>query len=530
MMSNQSRYPETYARWRADPEGFWRDAAREIDWTKPADKVFDPDWGIFGGWFVGAQCNACYNAVDRHVERGRADQAALIYDSPVTGTKRTYTYAQLQDEIARLAAVLQDLGVEKGDRVVLYMPMIPQALFGMLACARIGAVHSVVFGGFAASELATRLEDATPKVILTASCGIETARVVPYKPLLDEAIGLSRHKPAACLIFQRPQYRASVIEGRDHDWAEKVAHVGRRAPCVPVAATDPLYILYTSGTTGRPKGVVRDTGGYLVALKWTMGNIYGVAPGEVYWCASDVGWVVGHSYIVYGPLLHGCTTVLYEGKPVGTPDAGAFWRVVAEHKAVVLFTAPTAFRAIKKEDPDGRLLAEHDLTGFRALFLAGERADPDTVQWAERILGVPIVDHWWQTKPAGPSPQTRSGLERCRSNTARRRCRCPATTFKRWTKEGGLCRPTSWAPSPSSCPCRPAACRRSGKRTSASARRTSPPIRAITTRRMRASSMPTATFTSWAAPTTSSTWRATGCPRAAWRRCWPPTRPSPNAR
>jgi propionyl-CoA synthetase len=398
MMSNQSRYPETYARWRADPEGFWRDAAREIDWTKPADKVFDPDWGIFGGWFVGAQCNACYNAVDRHVERGRADQAALIYDSPVTGTKRTYTYAQLQDEIARLAAVLQDLGVEKGDRVVLYMPMIPQALFGMLACARIGAVHSVVFGGFAASELATRLEDATPKVILTASCGIETARVVPYKPLLDEAIGLSRHKPAACLIFQRPQYRASVIEGRDHDWAEKVADVGRRAPCVPVAATDPLYILYTSGTTGRPKGVVRDTGGYLVALKWTMSNIYGVAPGEVYWCASDVGWVVGHSYIVYGPLLHGCTTVLYEGKPVGTPDAGAFWRVVAEHKAVVLFTAPTAFRAIKKEDPDGSLLAEHDLTGFRALFLAGERADPDTVQWAERILGVPIVDHWWQTE------------------------------------------------------------------------------------------------------------------------------------
>jgi propionyl-CoA synthetase len=410
MTSTPSRYPQVYARWRADPEGFWREAAEGIDWSKPAEKVFDPKIGVFGAWFAGAECNACYNAVDRHVERGRAEQAALIYDSPVTGIKRTYTYAELQREIATLAAVLEDLGVTKGDRVVLYMPMIPQAVFGMLACARIGAVHSVVFGGFAASELATRLEDATPKVILTASCGIETVRVVPYKPLLDEAITLSRHKPEACLVFQRPQYQAGSVEGRDHDWADRVSAVGRESPCVPVAATDPLYILYTSGTTGRPKGVLRDTGGYLVALKWSMSNLYGVAPGEVYWCASDVGWVVGHSYIVYGPLLHGCTTVLYEGKPVGTPDAGAFWRVVSEHKAVVLFTAPTAFRAIKKEDPEGLLLAGYDLSAFRALFLAGERADPDTVQWAERILGVPIVDHWWQTETGWPIAGNPLGL------------------------------------------------------------------------------------------------------------------------
>lgn len=413
MTSTPSRYPQVCADWRADPEGFWREAAREIDWVTPAVKVFDADVGVFGSWFVGGECNACYNAVDRHVERGRADQAALIYDSPVTGPKRTFTYAELQDEVATLAAVLQDLGVEKGDRVVLYMPMIPQAVFGMLACARIGAVHSVVFGGFAATELATRLEDATPKVILSASCGIETTRVVAYKPLLDEAIGLSRHKPQACLVFQRPQYRAALVDVRDRDWDEAVSEVratGRRAPCVPVAATDPLYILYTSGTTGRPKGVVRDTGGYLVALKWSMGNLYGVAPGEVYWCASDVGWVVGHSYIVYGPLLHGCTTVLYEGKPVGTPDAGAFWRVVAEHKAVVLFTAPTAFRAIKKEDPEAAHLQHHDLAGFRALFLAGERADPDTVQWAERILGVPIIDHWWQTETGWPIAGNPLGL------------------------------------------------------------------------------------------------------------------------
>ena len=397
----KSRYPESYRRSMADPEGFWGEAAGAIDWTTPARRVFDPDAGIYGRWFVGAECNACQNAVDRHVAQGRGEQAAIVYDSPVTGAKRTLTYRTLQEETAALGAVLQELGVGKGDRVILYMPMIPEAAIAMLACARIGAIHSVVFGGFAATELATRIEDAAPKVILSASCGVEAARIVPYKPLLDEAIALSRHKPAACLILQRPQAEAAMTAGRDRDWAETVAAAkaaGRRAACVPVAATDPLYILYTSGTTGRPKGVVRDTGGYLVALKWSMHGLYGVEPGEVYWCASDVGWVVGHSYIVYGPLLHGCTSILYEGKPVGTPDAGAFWRVIAEHGAVALFTAPTAFRAITKEDPDGKLIRAYDLSKFRTLFLAGERADPDTVQWAEAKLGVPIIDHWWQTE------------------------------------------------------------------------------------------------------------------------------------
>jgi propionyl-CoA synthetase len=396
-----SRYREVYARSKADPEGFWGEAAREIDWVQPAARVFDPHAGVYGRWFTGGEVNACANAVDRHVAGGRADQAAILYDSPVTGTKRTVTYRELQDEVATLAAVLQDLGVVKGDRVILYMPMIPEAVFGMFACARIGAVHSVVFGGFAAKELATRIDDAKPTVILSASCGIEGARVVAYKPLLDEAIALASHKPGTCLVLQRPQAEAALQAGRDRDWAETVAAAkaaGRKADCVPVAATDPLYILYTSGTTGRPKGVVRDTGGYIVALKWSMRGLYGIEPGEVYWCASDVGWVVGHSYIVYGPLLHGCTTILYEGKPVGTPDAGAFWRVIAEHGAVALFTAPTAFRAIKKEDPNGEHLKGRDLSKFRTLFLAGERADPDTVQWAETILGVPVIDHWWQTE------------------------------------------------------------------------------------------------------------------------------------
>ncbi|MBZ6077324.1 propionyl-CoA synthetase [Microvirga puerhi] len=411
--SGRSRYHDAYGRWQSDPEWFWEEAAREIDWSKAAERIFDPAQGVYGRWFVGAECNACYNAVDRHVERGRAGQAALIYDSPVTGTIRTFTYHELRDEVATLAAVLQEMGVSKGDRVILYMPMIPEAVFAMLACARIGAVHSVVFGGFAARELATRLEDATPKLVLSASCGVEGARVVPYKPLLDEAIALSAHKPQACLIHQRPQAQAVLVKDRDHDWQAAVAtarEAGRKAPCVAVAATDPLYILYTSGTTGRPKGVLRDTGGYMVALKWSMKNLYGVDPGEVYFCASDVGWVVGHSYIVYGPLLHGCTSILYEGKPVGTPDAGAFWRVIAEHKAVVLFTAPTAFRAIKKEDPNATHLQNYDLSSFRALFLAGERADPDTVQWAERILGVPVIDHWWQTESGWPIAGNPLGL------------------------------------------------------------------------------------------------------------------------
>jgi len=404
MPSTQSRYHEVYARWKSDPEGFWREAAQEIDWFKPADKIFDPGAGAYGRWFVGAQCNTCHNAVDRHTAT-RGDQAAIIYDSPVTDSKRTISYAELQDEVATLAAVLQDMGVEKGDRVIVYMPMIPEAAFAMLACARIGAIHSVVFGGFAAKELATRIDDAKPKVILSASCGIEGAKVVPYKPLLDEAIQLSTFKPDACLIHQRPQLECPRIEGRDRDWAQEIAKAkaaGKKADCVPVAATDPLYVLYTSGTTGKPKGVVRDNGGHMVALKWSMGNFFGVAPGEVFWAASDVGWVVGHSYIVYGPLLHGCTAVLYEGKPVGTPDAGAYWRVISDHGVVTLFTAPTAFRAIKKEDSKAELLKRYDISSFRALFLAGERADPDTVRWAEDILKVPVVDHWWQTETGWP--------------------------------------------------------------------------------------------------------------------------------
>jgi propionyl-CoA synthetase len=395
-------YHEVYAHWECDPEDFWGEAALEVDWIEPPKRVFDPDAGIYGRWFVGGVCNTCWNAVDRHVLQGRGEQPAIIYDSPLTEQKRTLTYHALQAETKVLAAILRTLGVEKGDRVVLYMPMVPEAAIAMLACARIGAVHSVVFGGFAANELATRIDDAKPKLILSASCGIEPSRIVKYKPLLDKAIRLSTHKPDACIILQRPQEEAALIAGRDLDWAqardEAIAFTRSVNDCVPVAATDPLYILYTSGTTGRPKGVVRDNGGHLVALKWSMRNLYGVEPGEVYWAASDVGWVVGHSYIVYAPLFHGCTSILYEGKPVGTPDAGAFWRVIAEHQCSVMFTAPTAFRAIKKEDPQGKFLAQYDLTRFRTLFLAGERADPDTLVWAENLLKKPVIDHWWQTE------------------------------------------------------------------------------------------------------------------------------------
>jgi propionyl-CoA synthetase len=395
-----SRYVEIYGSWRADPQAFWAEAAAEIDWFRPWDAVFDPQLGVYGRWFTGAECNTCWNCVDRHAAR-RADATAIIYDSPVTGTKRRISYGELLAEVQALAAVLADHGVEKGDRVILYMPMIPEAVFAMLACARLGAVHSVVFGGFAAPELATRIDDARPKLIVSASCGIEASRVVSYKPLLDAAIQRAAHKPQNCLIVQREALRCELTPGRDGDYAELVGQAkaaGREIGCVPVLATDPLYILYTSGTTGQPKGVVRDNGGHMVALNWSMAAIYDIAPGEVFWTASDVGWVVGHSYIVYAPLIAGCTTLLYEGKPVGTPDAGAFWRVVAEHQVKALFTAPTAFRAVKKEDPEGRLIAGHDLGSLRTLFLAGERADPDTIQWAEQHLGVPVVDHWWQTE------------------------------------------------------------------------------------------------------------------------------------
>ncbi|MGE0500969.1 MAG: propionyl-CoA synthetase [Rhizobiaceae bacterium] len=408
-----SRYHEVYASWQADPEAFWAKAAEEIDWSRRWDKVFDPSEGVYGRWFTGAECNTCFNAVDRHVEGGRAAQLALVHDSPMTGSVRRFTYAELKGEVVALAAVLSDLGVTKGDRVIIYMPMVPEAAFAMLACARIGAVHSVVFGGFASRELATRLDDAKPKVIVTASCGLEPGRVVAYKPLLEAAIEMAGHKPSACVVLARPQAPFDLVPGRDVDYAEAVSvakATGRKAPCVPVAATDPLYVLYTSGTTGQPKGVVRDNGGHMVALKWSMDNEFGVKPGEVFWAASDVGWVVGHSYIVYAPLLHGCTTILFEGKPVGTPDAGTFWRVIADHGVAALFTAPTAFRAIKGQDPAGTLIPAYNLSKFRTLFLAGERADPPTIEWAEDKLGKPVIDHWWQTETGSPISQNPVGL------------------------------------------------------------------------------------------------------------------------
>ncbi|MFO7685154.1 MAG: propionyl-CoA synthetase [Desulfobacterales bacterium] len=380
-----------------DPNGFWGEAGQDVHWTKKWDKVLDDSNTPFYRWFKGGELNTCYNALDCHIDQGRGGQAALIYDSPVTDTLKTFTYAELRDVVAKFAGALAAQGVVKGDRVLIYMPMVPEALIAMLATARIGAVHSVVFGGFAANELAVRINDAKPKVIVSASCGIEVKRVIPYKPLLDKAIESASSKPEKCIILQRPMEKAAMIAGRDLDWNAVMA-AAKPHDCVTVAATDPLYILYTSGTTGVPKGVVRDTGGHVVALKWTMKNIYNVDAGDVYWAASDVGWVVGHSYIVYGPLFKGCTTILYEGKPVGTPDAGAFWRVISQHKIKSMFTAPTAFRAIKQQDPNGELIKNYDLSNFKHLFLAGERLDPDTLRWAERHLGVPVIDHWWQTE------------------------------------------------------------------------------------------------------------------------------------
>src|SRR6266849_1895466 len=394
-------YDEVYRRALDDPEGFWAARAEDIHWEKRWDRVLDASRPPYYRWFAGGVLNTCYNALDLHVDRGRGKQTALIYDSPVTQTVRAFTYFELRDEVARFAGALRRQGVEKGDRVIIYMPAVPEAVIAMLACARLGAIHSVVFGGFAPKELATRIDDAKPRLILTASCGIEPGRIVAYKPLLDEAIRMAQSKPETVILLQRPQAEAQMISGRDHDWASLRAAAlrdGKTADCVPCAATDPLYILYTSGTTGIPKGVVRDHGGHMVALKWSMNGVYGIQPGETWWTASDIGWVVGHSYIVYAPLLHGCTSVVYEGKPVGTPDAGAFWRVISEHGAVALFTAPTAFRAIKKEDPQGKHVAGKNLSRFRGLFLAGVRADPDTIKWAENILKVPVIDHWWQTE------------------------------------------------------------------------------------------------------------------------------------
>ncbi|GAB4392761.1 MAG: propionyl-CoA synthetase [Kiloniellaceae bacterium] len=404
------RFDEVYQASMRDPEGFWGRAAEEIHWIEKWDKVLDDSDPPYYRWFAGGTLNTCYNAVDRHVKDGRGDQPAIIYDSPVTDTVSHLSYKQLQEAVAKTAGALAARGVVKGDRVIIYMPMVPEALIAMLACARLGAIHSVVFGGFAANELATRIDDARPKAILSASCGIEVNRVIPYKPLLDAAIQMAIHKPEFCIILQRPQEHAEMMAGRDHDWVEAV---GAAAPhdCVPVKATDPLYILYTSGTTGQPKGIVRDNGGHAVALKWSMKNIYNIDPGEVFWSASDVGWVVGHSYICYGPLLQGATTIVYEGKPVGTPDAGAFWRVIEQHKAVSLFTAPTAFRAIRQQDPEAEHLGKYDLSHFRVLFLAGERCDPDTLVWAQEKLKTPVIDHWWQTETGWSIAANCMGIE-----------------------------------------------------------------------------------------------------------------------
>jgi propionyl-CoA synthetase len=403
-------YQQTFRRSLADPEAFWGEAAELIDWYQQPTTVLDRSDAPLYRWFAGGALNTCFNAVDRHVRDGRGDQAAVIYDSPVTGAQRTMTYRELLDEVSRFAGVLRERGVTAGERVVIYMPMVPEAVVAMLACARIGAVHSVVFGGFAAHELAVRIDDAAPAVVVSASCGIEVSRVIEYKPILDRALELSAHKPRWCVILQRPQAQAALVAGRDLDWRQEMASAPA-VDCVPVAATDPLYILYTSGTTGKPKGVVRDNGGHAVALRWSMKAIYDTGPGDVYWAASDIGWVVGHSYIVYAPLLTGCTTVLYEGKPVGTPDAGAFWRVIAEHRVKALFTAPTAFRVIKKEDPEGDLARKHDLSSLRYLFLAGERLDPETYRWASQLLGIPVIDHWWQTETGWAIAADPMGLE-----------------------------------------------------------------------------------------------------------------------
>src|ERR671923_1935798 len=404
-------FDEVYRRSLDGPEEFWAEAAAAIDWDERWERVLDDSRAPFYRWFAGGRLNSCHNALDRHVERGRGDQAALICDSPVTDTVATFTYRELRDAVARFAGAFAAQGVERGDRVIVYMPMVPEAVIAMLACARLGAIHSVVFGGFAANELATRIEDAKPKAIVSASCGIEPGRLVEYKPLLDAAIAAVESKPERCIVLQRPMLEAELHPGRDLEWNEALEGA-EPAACVSLEATDPLYIIYTSGTTGRPKGIVRDNGGHAVALAWSMKAIYDVDPGEVYWAASDIGWTVGHSYTVYAPLLHGCTSVLYEGKPVGTPDAGAFWRVIEQHGVCTLFTAPTAFRAIRQQDPEGEHIARHDLSGFRALFLAGERCDPETLRWAEQRLGVPVIDHYWQTETGWPVLANCIGIER----------------------------------------------------------------------------------------------------------------------
>ncbi|MFO7763421.1 MAG: propionyl-CoA synthetase [Wenzhouxiangellaceae bacterium] len=428
-------HKEIHDRSLADPEAFWAEAAEAIEWQRTWDSVLETGSAPFHRWFAGGMLNTCHNALDRHVEAGRGDQTALVHDSPVTETIQRFTYRELRDRVAALAGVLRAHGVEKGDRVIVYMPMVPAAPMAMLACARIGAIHSVVFGGFSAGELAKRIDDARPKMILSASCGIEPGRVVEYKPLLDRAIELAEHKPDATLILARPQASADLVDGRDFDWDTEMERAAP-ADCVPVEATHPLYILYTSGTTGQPKGIVRDNGGHAVALAWSMSNIYDIKPGEVFWAASDVGWVVGHSYIVYAPLLIGATTVLFEGKPVGTPDAGTFWRVIEQHGVCTLFTAPTAFRAIGKEDPGGEFIGKYDLSGLRALFLAGERCDPSTLEWAQRQLNVPVIDHWWQTETGWPVAANCLGIEQLPIKPGSPTCAVPGYDVRVLDDEG----------------------------------------------------------------------------------------------
>ena len=432
-------YDETYRRWQRDPDAFWLGVATAVEWERKPETALDASGAPLYRWFPDGRLNMCFNLLDRHVRDGRGEQAALIYDSPVTGQVRAYTYRELLEETARVAGAFARLGVTRGDRVVIYMPMVPEALMAMMACARLGAIHSVVFGGFAANELASRIEDCRPKLIVAASCGIEPSRIVEYGPLLNRAIELVGGDHPRCVILQRPQLEAALVEGRDVAW-EQALDGAEPAGCVTVQATDPLYILYTSGTTGVPKGIVRDTGGYAVALQWSMGAIYGAEPGDVYWAASDIGWVVGHSYILYGPLLQGCTTVLYEGKPVGTPDAGAFWRVSADHGVDVLFTAPTAIRAIKRDDPGGEHMRDHDLSRLRTLFLAGERCDPDTLAWAERSLDRPVIDHWWQTETGWPIAANCVGLERLPVQARLLRGRSPAMTCACSTITATRCR------------------------------------------------------------------------------------------
>jgi len=434
-----NRYRDMFQASLTDPAGFWGQAAKSVTWTRQPRRILDDDNPPFYRWFPDAELNTCANALDRHIEQ-RGDQPALIYDSPLTGSKRTYTYRELLSETAGFAGVLRGLGVGKGDRVLLYLPMIPEAVIAMLACARLGAVHSVVFGGFASHELATRIDDARPTVIVSASCGIEPTRIVEYKPMLDHALQRAEHRPRACVIVQRDQHRCELVAGRDHEWSELMA-TARPVDPVPVAATDPLYVLYTSGTTGKPKGIVRDNGGHAVAMTWSMRHIYGVEPGEVFWAASDVGWVVGHSYIVYGPLLAGATTVLYEGKPIGTPDPGAFWRVVAEHGVKVLFSAPTALRAIRKEDPEGSHIARYDVSALKFLFQAGERLDPDTFAWASQVLGVPVIDHWWQTETGWAIAANPVGVEQLPIKAGSPTVPMPGYDVQILHPDGSGCRP-----------------------------------------------------------------------------------------